>query len=66
MNMKNRMSEFLNELEANNNVSDMMSVIRLLEETCNKLIAESASLRKEIYEYKRMLNLPPDNSVNSN
>lgn len=66
MNSKNRMSQFLQELEANNNVSDMMKVIRLLEETCNKLIAESACLRKEICEYKRMLNMPPDNPTYSN
>jgi hypothetical protein len=64
--MKNRMSEFLRELSEKNDTSEMMKVIRLLEETCNRLISESASLRKEICDYKRMLNLPPDNQSYSN
>lgn len=66
MNLKNRMSQFFQELEANNNVSDMMKVMRLLEQTCNELIRENSSLQRENNEYKRMLNLPPDNPTYTN
>ena len=66
MNIKNRMSEFFSELEANCNVSDMMKVIGLLDKACNDLMKENASLRAQINDYKTMLNLPPDNQPYSN